>query len=269
MRIRTSRIAPTLVPVLASVLWGLVWSPRTASAAQDDPRAAIVGIVTAVPAEGWIEFDPLIELDWEAAARESITEINLDAPSPAALRRVGKYEWGSLVIDFALEIPTALRQRNYYLVSPDGVTELEIREITGIARFVFDANAEAISSTRYYGYARAAPVEALVDFNGGFVIHAEGPITLSVERAALSAEDLARAQTKKSAPEAYFAQGTEFWNIVNQTAIRLGPDGRVYLLVRWAPDQEGHDGFCQFRFSLFELGVEIQLLNTLSRGCDI
>ena len=103
------------------------------------------------PEEGWIQFDLVPEPDWEAAARSSLSEIDLDAPDPAAVKAMGDYLWGSVEIEFPVEVPAALREPSRYLLTPEGATQLAIGELVGVARFNFDRRGEAIHSTLYYG----------------------------------------------------------------------------------------------------------------------
>lgn len=257
-----------LLALSTFLILDLVYGLQT-SAAQAVSSGEIADVAAAYPENGFIRFDPAVEPDWEAAARRSLSDIDLDAPDPVAVKASGDYMWGSVEVEFPLEVPAALQERRHYLLSPDGAVELEISGLIGVARFDLDRDGKAIRSVSYYGYARAAVPGSLEEFDGGFVLTSTEPLTLSAEPVTLPSDELARAQTGTPAPESYYAQGTQFWNVLQQVAFRLGQEGSSYLLVRWAADEEGREGFCEFRFALFELVAEPRLLETLNHGCDV
>lgn len=101
------------------------------------------------------------------------------------------------------------------------------------------------------------------------MLHSPTALTPTVEPSDRSSDALARIFTQTPAPGTYFAQGTSFWDVARQYVFRFAADDLGYLFVQWVADSDGHEAFCQFRYSLIELGASPKPLGATGYGCDI
>jgi hypothetical protein len=203
---------------------------------------------------------------WRDSAPAALRRLEGTVPGRALRTELLGHDdhFGSAVFKFRVPLPDSLRSRHYLLIHGRGITSLRPESLVGTARVLIPDSGVALGPVEFYGEMRASPRSGQGSITGGFVLVSDVPLRSTTAPSRRTADELFSAQGAN-----YVARATAFWAMRVQFAVMINDDPTPYVFVQWAPDKDGHEGFCQYRFSLFRLSATpIQVAGT-DYGCDI
>jgi hypothetical protein len=200
-------------------------------------------------------------VDWTALAKETYGP-GLERPDPDVLRQT-YYEPGALSrVRFEAPVPPQVATRGWQLLHEDGVSALQPGRLWGEVHYKVDRKYQLLGQgpSGIHGSACASSPPARPAFVLG---GAAGEWT--TEEVPWTAE-AAGSFSFQAAGERYLFRPPKYAKPeVRKVLVLKSGDRRPWALVSWGPD------FCEYAFSLFELGSggDLRMLQENGYGCDV
>ena len=243
-------------PIRSAVILGLLALPAAGSA-----QTALTLPAYRAPDNG-VLFDSPIPITWDSLVPADLRQPALDADSARRRQLFAQQGMFGTEVTFPVPLPPALQARRYYLMDSTGVSEVRPSGLMGTVRLIWARAGPRIVARRTFGQVHASvPVSG----SQGFVLVTTQPLTLEVDSSSYTSDALLAPRG-----EAYPHQGTTFWSIAAQYAVRqTAPTRRQWAWVQWMPDTANVEGGCSHRFALFHWDPEPVMVASLSAGCDV
>ncbi|HEY3447668.1 MAG TPA: hypothetical protein VGK67_15035 [Myxococcales bacterium] len=126
-------------------------------------------------------------VDWEALAKENITDVNLDEPTAADRKKIaklsGKIDWDPS-LHFDTPLPPELAKYSFFLLTDAGIAPLKPKKLCGTVRFAFgqDGGGPAGSERKETHYFGSLCFEKGPKVEDGMVLMSPAPIEPKVEK---------------------------------------------------------------------------------------
>lgn len=232
--------------------------------APDQSVAQIVA--SAYATEHGLLCDSPLPVAWDSLLPDSlgIPALGANSARRRALYEQRAPEYGVTEVPFGAAITLQLQRRSYYLLDSSGVNEVRPDTLIGTARINWAraGAGDSVGAVEAFGQVRLrVPLAA----GGGFVLNSDRPFTLVATSSALSADSLL-------APGGgtYLGRGSPFREIRRQYAVReTAPETRQWIWIQWSPDTDMVEAGCQYRYTLFALTPEPELVASTDYGCDV
>ncbi|MDA2914378.1 hypothetical protein MYX77_10575 [Acidobacteriia bacterium AH_259_A11_L15] len=233
--------------------------------------------------EGEIHFAPFGFVDWGAQARRH-ADVDVEHPSPEQLQRLRQKinMFGSSAVSYEAPLGPGQEEGFYYLLTSNGVEELQPRSLTRTVSFTFDAEKNEILEVAHYGFVVATPASGEPAREGGFVLWSGSPLETSRQPVTASAEGEPSlgSRVENGQRQWFFREGgrtVQFYEmegpwpegILAAYVLTVRPGNRRFLLVRWEPDRACASVCCGLAYDLYEIGPELESVTFTYYQCEV
>lgn len=213
-----------------------------------------------------ITFDGFQELDWDLKARDALSWLNLDRPTPPQIARLSTLESAGpqyRSVDFVAPLDAAVSGASYLLLYADGVAPIRPIRLKGSVSFDFDARLTAVQRRVTSGVIVAAPSRPVTSAAFALI----GKLT-DVHDVRPGAQFKRRSQAGPAVYDfsedghnvTWTIESTEKPDIASAVSFRLS--SRHFLLVKWSTD------FCNSTYTLFSVEATLKPIAGNDYDCD-
>ena len=214
------------------------------------------------------------DINWERLARNHLSWAYSDPLPHEALRQVEKYSCescGSSDVPFAAPLERSLQAGSYYLVSPDGISEIKLARLLGFVRFSLESGNATAKRQQAFGELAATPSPRLGPPEGGFVLFSRAPVHFERIASARFTANRDGGQVQCA-----YREGNLLHNLVlpfsgyaqAESSFAFQANAEKFCFVSWQPGEGCEQGCCQWQYTLFEATRALRLLHTSQYGCD-
>lgn len=203
---------------------------------------------------------------WRASAPPSLRRLEGMVPDRGLRAELLAHhdDFGSATFGFVVPVSDTLRSFQYLLIFEGGFAPLRPDSLLGTMAVPLPDSTPSPLAPQYSGAMHGSRAGQGQMVAGGFVLISPLPRKWTITPSHHSADALLGGQDTS-----YFARGTLFWSMLAQFAFSLDNDPAQYVFVQWAPDTEGREGYCEFRYSIFRLGPRPTLVASTDYSCDV
>lgn len=223
-----------------------------------------------IPGGGFRVPLPDSQIPWKDIALQVVGK---DAATPNETRLTdlwqNKDSFGITEVNFQAPVPAALKSRKFYVISDYGLTPLKIRNLVGGVRYGFDLEGEKAAVLKQVAFTGNAffdnvPEDEYVE--GAFVIDSDAEIKSEAKEVQPAAVTAAKdAETTKIAWNGKTGTIKSATTSRPDAATDITIGNQQYLYLQWHPEGTS----CEFIFTLLKVGAtSLDEAASTVYGCD-
>jgi hypothetical protein len=226
-----------------------------------------------------LTFEPFHDVKWEAKARQALTWLNLDQPTPAQIARLSTSEGAGPAlrfIDFNAPLDPKISRADYLLLYDSGIVPIDPVQLRGSAQLRLDPAMKTVEERTYSGTVVGRPAHRLT--SAAFVVIGKPADVGDVNprarfqrrnQAGPAVFDFIEGQyalqwtaPSKDCPGGATAATRQCLDAASALSFRLG--GERLVLVKWKGDE-----ICEASYTLFLLERVLKPIAGNAYHCDI
>lgn len=213
-----------------------------------------------------VNFDPFLELNWEAKARVALPWLNLDRPTPLQIARLSTFESAGpqfRSVGFRARLDSAVSRASYLLIYAGGVIPLRPAQLKGSVDFDFDTSMMVVQRKVISGTIVGKPSHFVT--TAAFVVIGKPADVKDVHPGV-------KLEKSRQAGSAVYSFTSANHTVIWTTSAQEQPDAAAAVSFRLADQQlllvKWNSDFCGSAYTLFSVEASLNPIAGNIYDCD-